>query len=191
MGMGPGGPADVEAPLVLAVRCGDHAAFGALYDRHGQLIYRYCYRHAVDSAQAEDLLSSVFLEAWRCRERMTLVDGSARAWLLGIAKNVTRTGARAHRRHAQALQRYAAMTELVYPDHATVVDDQISAAAAARAIWVQIALLPRPEREVAELCLLEGLSTAQTAAALDLREGNRQEPPAPSSTSPAGDSPHE
>lgn len=172
MGKGPVEPAEVEVLLVLAARRGDHAAFGTLYDRYGQLIYRYCYRRAADTAQAEDLLSTVFLEAWRCRERMSLVDGSARAWLLGIAKNVTRAGARAHRRHAQALQRYSAtMTERVPPDHATVVDDQVSAASAARAIWVQIALLPRPDREVAELCLLEGLTTAQAAAALDVREG--------------------
>lgn len=171
VGMGTIEPAD-DVALVVAARCGDHEAFGALYDRHGQLIYRYCYRHAADTSQAEDLLSTVFLEAWRCRERMALVDGSARAWLLGVAKNVTRARARANRRHAQALQRYsAAMTELVQPDHAAVVDSQVSAAAAARAIWVQIVLLPLAEREVAELCLLEGLTTAQTASALGLREG--------------------
>lgn len=157
---------------MLAARRGDQLAFGALYDRHGQLVYRYCHRHAVDPAEAEDLMSTTFLEAWRCRERMALVDGSARPWLLGIAKNLTRAGARAHRRHRRALQRFSSqMQDLVQPDHAAVVEDQVDAAVTARTIWMKIALLPRGDREVAELCLLEGLTAAQVAAALGLRRG--------------------
>ena len=160
-----------EVTLVAAVRRGDHEAFGALYDRHGPLIYRYCYRHGVDPSQAEDLLSIVFLEAWRCRERIAVVDGSARAWLLGVAKNVTRARARAHRRHAVALQRYApAPDDLVQPDHAPIVDEQVSAASTARALWVQIAQFPVADRQVAELCLVEGLTIAQAAAALGQRK---------------------
>ena len=160
-----------EVTLVMAVRRGDHEAFGALYDRHGPLIYRYCYRHGVDPSQAEDLLSIVFLEAWRCRERIAVVDGSARAWLLGVAKNLTRARARAHRRHAVALRRYAhAQDDLVHPDHAPIVDEQVSAASTVRALWVQIALFPVAKRQVAELCLLEGFTIAQAAAALGQRK---------------------
>ncbi|MEW1960798.1 sigma-70 family RNA polymerase sigma factor [Kineococcus sp. NPDC059986] len=156
--------------MVTAARGGDQDAFGSLYDRHAQLVYRYCHRHALDPSQAEDLMSVVFLEAWRCRLHIALVDGSARAWLLGVAKNVVRSNARTKRRHAEALQRYTATLEAdTVADHAPAIDDRISAASTARLVWTHMMLLPSPERAVAELCLLEDLSVAQAAVVLGQR----------------------
>ena len=100
-GQGPGS----EEQLVQAARGGDCEAFGCLYDEHVQVVFRFCARRSTDPDQAEDLTSITFLEAWRCRDRMVLVDGSVRAWLLGVAKNVVRNQERARRRHQVALRR--------------------------------------------------------------------------------------
>lgn len=160
-----------ECDLVGAASRGDQDAFAALYDRHAQMVYRYCWRHSPDPGQTEDLLSVVFLEAWRCRTRMIVVDDCLRAWLLGVAKNVLRTARRNERRYSRALQRYhATMDDSVQEDYAPGVDDHLASLQSARAVWLAISVLPAAERDVAELCLLEDFTVAQAAAALGQKE---------------------
>lgn len=50
-------------------RAGDADAFGLLFERHARAIYNYCFRRLGDWAAAEDMLSLVFLEAWRRRDK--------------------------------------------------------------------------------------------------------------------------
>jgi DNA-directed RNA polymerase specialized sigma24 family protein len=69
------------------------------YDAHALDVFAFCLRRCGDRTEAEDLLSIVFLEAWRCPERAVLVDGTWRPWLLGIASNGLRNAARSRRRH--------------------------------------------------------------------------------------------
>jgi len=40
-------------------------SFEALFELHARTIYNFCFRRTGDWAQAEDLTSVVFLEAWR------------------------------------------------------------------------------------------------------------------------------
>jgi DNA-directed RNA polymerase specialized sigma24 family protein len=70
-------------------RLGDTDAFGLLFERHARAIYNYCFRRTGDWAVAEDLLSVVFLEAWRRRNK-DLPEGKVLPWLFGIATNVVR-----------------------------------------------------------------------------------------------------
>ena len=67
----------------------DERSLGLLFERHAKLIYNYCFRRVGNWATAEDLVSVVFLEAWR--KRGTLLDPEkALPWLYGIATNVVR-----------------------------------------------------------------------------------------------------
>ena len=117
-------------------------------------------------------MSVVFLEAWKARQRAVLVDGSLRPWLYGIATNVLRNSARSARRHQAALDRYrrlhAPETEL---DHADAVADLADADRTRQAVDAAFRALSRKDRDVAELCLREGLSPAAAAAALGLPVG--------------------
>jgi RNA polymerase sigma factor (sigma-70 family) len=98
----------------------DRDAFAELYDEIAAELLRYLWRRCGDRAQAEDLLSVVFLEAWR--RRAALRPGApARPWLYGIATNVLRNHHRALRRHRAALQRIAAATG---PASAPSADEQ-------------------------------------------------------------------
>lgn len=160
-----------DGALLPLLHAGDHAAHGALFDRYGQLVYGFCARRCGDRGRAEDMLSIVFLEVWRCRTRIVLVDDSLRPWLLGVATNVLRHQARARRRHRDALIRFAASHNDVAPDPATGVDDDLTLAVRAQTALRAILDLPRREREVAELCLVEQLTTAGAAAALGVGEG--------------------
>lgn len=114
----------------------------------------------------------VFLQAWASRERMVLVEESARPWLLGIAANVLANERRCHRRHGAALARYHQLAATdAQPDPADVAANRVDAASAGARAIAALRELSGRERVVADLCLLEGLSTAEAARVLDLPEG--------------------
>jgi DNA-directed RNA polymerase specialized sigma24 family protein len=78
---------------------GDQQAFSELYERHAQVIYNYLFRRLADWSEAEDLTAVVFLEAFRQRRDVVVVDGKLVPWLYGIATNVLRNRRRAQWRH--------------------------------------------------------------------------------------------
>ena len=93
-----------DGMLWARVRAGDGEALGRLFERHGTAIYNYCFRRVGAWATAEDLVSIVFLEAWRHRGQQLPAD-KVLPWLYGIATNVVRNRRRAERRYAAALSR--------------------------------------------------------------------------------------
>jgi len=54
---------------------GDQQAFSEPYERHAQVIYNYLFRRLADWSEAEDLTAVVFLEAFRQRRDVVVVDG--------------------------------------------------------------------------------------------------------------------
>jgi RNA polymerase sigma-70 factor (ECF subfamily) len=74
-----------ELTLVRAARS-DAQAFGALYDRYVQRIYRYCLYRVSNAADAEDLTAQIFLSALEALPRYRQ-DGHFAAWLFSIARN--------------------------------------------------------------------------------------------------------
>src|SRR5207248_8817170 len=58
-----GGDLDGDAALVQAAKEGDAAAFGELYERYRDAIYRFCLARTGTSHDAEDLTSDVFVKA--------------------------------------------------------------------------------------------------------------------------------
>lgn len=86
----------VETLMRNRFRHGDRNALGELYDEHAQVLYRYALRVTGDWAEAEDVVSVTFLEAWRSREKLHPGGDSLRPWLLGIATNIMRRNARTH-----------------------------------------------------------------------------------------------
>jgi RNA polymerase sigma-70 factor (ECF subfamily) len=97
---------------------GDGGAFGALFDRHRERVYRHARRLAVTRHDAEDVVASAFLELWRHRNKVRLVDGSVLPWLLITTTNVGRNASRAQRRYRQFLERLPRAPE--QPDAAEV-----------------------------------------------------------------------
>jgi RNA polymerase sigma-70 factor (ECF subfamily) len=86
-----------DSVLWSRARTGDSDAFGMLFERHARTIYNYCFRRVANWDTAEDLVSIVFLEAWRRLDK-PLPSGKELPWLYGIATNVIRNRRRAERR---------------------------------------------------------------------------------------------
>lgn len=143
----------------------DTARFERLFDRHAAELLGYCFRRTADAALAEDLVSVVFLEAWRRRGALRS-DADARPWLYGIATNVVRHQWRSRRRHAAALARMAGGR-----DDGEPADEVLARQHEMRAVLAGVAALPRGEQDVLALCVWSDLSYEDAARALDLPVG--------------------
>jgi RNA polymerase sigma-70 factor, ECF subfamily len=75
-----------DAELVGAIARGDQLSMRQLYERHSTRVYRFARRLGADHSAAEDLVSEVFLDVWRCGSTFA---GRARVstWLLAITRN--------------------------------------------------------------------------------------------------------
>lgn len=155
-------------PVVLS-----RAALAQAFDEHAAALLRYCERRCDDPWAAEDSLSIVFLEAWRSRQRAFMLESSMAPWLYGIAANVLRTERRSRRRYRAALERFHSgeASSEGSADHADLAASAADAPRVRLALDEAFAQLSRKDREVAELCLTQGLSAAAAAAALGLPEG--------------------
>lgn len=157
-----------DAALIRGSRT-DPDRFGELYDRHARELHRYLARR-LGTAQADDLVSEVFLTAFRLRARYDLDRVDARPWLYGIATNLLRR----HRRSEQAQYRAMARTgvdPLAGPDHAEDVALRVSAQSDARAVAGALAGLTTKERDVLLLFVWAGLAYEDVAQALDVPVG--------------------
>src|SRR3954470_16000986 len=89
-------------------RDGEADCFGVLFDRHGEAVRAFCARRTGSVDVADDLVSTVFLEAWRRRGEVELVDGNALPWLYGIARRTMQHRWRTALRHRRGLGRVGA-----------------------------------------------------------------------------------
>ncbi len=78
---------NAEAAIVDAAIGGDIHAFGRLYDRHLDRIYRHIYYRIGNRSDAEDITQQVFLQAWTAIGRYRRTDVPFVVWLLAIANN--------------------------------------------------------------------------------------------------------
>ncbi|MBM4435448.1 MAG: hypothetical protein FJ028_10220 [Chloroflexi bacterium] len=82
-----GGRAGSDASLVSGARSGDAAAFGTLYERYRDAVYRYRLARTGSSADAEDMTSDVFVKALGSLDRNAAIGRalSPRRFLLSFA----------------------------------------------------------------------------------------------------------
>lgn len=157
-----------DADLWARSRAGDADAFGLLFDRHAKLIYNYCFRRIGNRETAQDMLSMVFLEAWRRREKELPAD-KVLPWLYGIATNVVRHQRRSERRFAAALSRVPRIQ--AEPDFAGALAERLDHERRAEQALGLLRALPAREQDVFVLCAGMELSYEDTALALGVPVG--------------------
>ena len=77
---------DADEALIQAIAKGDRPAMQTLYRRHHVRIYRFILRLTNDASLAEDLVSEVFIGAWR-QAGSFRSKSQVSTWLLAIARN--------------------------------------------------------------------------------------------------------
>jgi RNA polymerase sigma-70 factor (ECF subfamily) len=167
-GGGPVTPVEQADDAALAARAskGESAAFGLLYDRHVEAIYRYVYYRVRDDAEAEDLTSDVFMRALKAMPRYEPRQAFL-AWLYRIARNAVIDRARRGKRQVS----YEDALEHPGADTIVVPDDEVLAHSDNDTLRGALAQLTPLQQEVIVLRFLEGYSTQEIAHIVGKREG--------------------
>ena len=144
--------------------------FGQLFDRHAVVVHRYL-TSRVGVEAADDLVSEVFVAAFRCRKSYDTRFTNALPWLFGIAANVVRHHRRSEGRRSALVQRLD--QQPVGPPGGDA--DDLAAEIIGRAdfddVRRAIEQLDERCRDVLILYAAFDLSYQQIAEALDLRVG--------------------
>lgn len=157
-----------DAELWARSRTGDRDAFGLLFDRHARVVYNYCFRLTGHQETALDLVSIVFLEAWRRREKDLPAD-KVLPWLYGIAANVVRHQRRSERRYAAALSKLPKTQ--IEPDFSADSTESLDFERQAQQALTLLRELPKREQDVFVLCEAMELSYEDAALALGVPVG--------------------
>ncbi|MCU1529677.1 MAG: polymerase, sigma-24 subunit, subfamily [Frondihabitans sp.] len=148
---------------------GDGDAFGELYDQHRDRVFRHLLRFGESHADAEDATAVVFLELWRRRGSVHVVDDSVLPWLIVTATNVGRNAARSRRRYRGVLLRIPAQEAAA--DASEDALRRLPLADTDRALARALDELPRVDAQILALTALEGYSLAEAASVLGLTAG--------------------
>jgi RNA polymerase sigma-70 factor, ECF subfamily len=153
--------------IVLRAREGEPEAFGVLYDRYVDVVYRFVYHRVGTHALAEDLTSETFLRALRRMSRFTWQGKDFGAWLVTIARNLVLDHFKSGRYRLEVStpdlpdgDRWEEGPERAVLDGFT-----------RRALFSAVRQLGAEQRECVVLRFLHGLSVAETAAVMGKNTG--------------------
>ena len=158
-----------DAVLWLEATSGTEASFGVVYDRYRARIFRKAYSRVLDRTDAEDVVAVVFLEAWRRRRDVRLVDGSLLPWHLVVTTNVSLNTERSGRRYRRLLAKLPAAEDAVDPSNE--VGDRLDSERMSQQITAALQRLGASDRRIVDLCLVDQLPMAAVASVLDLPVG--------------------
>lgn len=165
-----------EQRLLERIRAGDKTACAECIDLHSAGVYRLALRMLGDPYEAEDIVQETFLNAFRTIDSFE-GRSSLGTWLYRIAYNA----ALMRLRQKQPLyvsidpageEEEAAATPVQLFDWCCLPEEDFQSAEARSELERAIGELPEPLRAVFILRELEGLSTEETAQALDLSVAN-------------------
>ncbi len=151
-------PNDEELDLVRRAKAGDREAFGALYDRHVDHVYRYAFYRVRRMEDAEDVTSETFHRALAAMPRF-VPRRPFLAFLYIIARNVIVDRARRERPRASFEDAIEHPSDAIAPDEAAVASDE------ALRLRGAIQRLAPLQQEIVVMRFIEGLSYAEVAAA--------------------------
>jgi RNA polymerase sigma-70 factor, ECF subfamily len=157
---------DEDAALAVRASGGDVTAFGLLYDRHVDAIYRYVYYRVRDDAEAEDLTSDVFMRALKAMPRYEPRQAFL-AWLYRIARNAVIDRARRGGRQVS----FEDAIEHPTADQIVEPDTELLARSDSDTLRAALKRLTPLQQEVLVLRFLEGFSTQEIARIVGKREG--------------------
>jgi len=161
--------------LVHAAQAGDSAAFGQLYDRYVDTVFRYVLFRMSDRDLAEDVTSETFLRALRRISTVSYQGRDVGAWFITIARNLVFDHVKSSRFRCEVVT-----DEVTEPGQAAGrAQSQDTSEPEQRAmtnvtntkLLDSVASLGADQRECVVLRFLQGLSVAETAHIMNRNEG--------------------
>jgi len=161
------GDREVVADLVRRAQDGDADAFGSLYDRYAEGIYRFCYHRTTSVALAEDLTSETFFRALRAISTFRWQGRDFGAWLTTIARNLVTDHYKSSRARLETVS--AGLPDR--GDQSPGPEDLTLSQLTNEVLTQALCRLPDEQRDCLVMRFLQGLSTAETAEALERSDG--------------------
>ena len=160
------GRAEVVA-LVARAQAGDAEAFGLLYDRYLDLVYRYVYYRVGTKSLAEDLVSETFLRALRRIGTFEWQGRDFAAWLITIARNLIADHYKSGRFRLEV-----STADMLDADRADEgIESGVLEGITNAVILEAVKKLNDEQQECVVLRFLQGLSVLETAQAMGKSEG--------------------
>jgi RNA polymerase sigma-70 factor (ECF subfamily) len=147
-----------DRELIADVANGNEAAFGQLYDRFADRVYRYAYTILRGKHLAEEVAQETMIAVWKGASRFA-GRSKVSTWIFGIARN-----------QSYSLVRKEIRTERV-PDVSLVQPDPAPGIHRQERVARALEQLSDDHREVVFLTFYEGLSYGEIAAILDIPTG--------------------
>lgn len=154
-----------DAQLITLAQRGDTDAFGRLYERYVEQIFRYVRARVSDDRDAEDLTESVFVRSYEALENYEERGYPYSSFLYQVARNVLVDHYRRHDEN-QSLDSVEPL-----PGNTPDLEQKIVEQEQVGRIQEALAELPPDYQEVIRLRVMLSLPTATAAAWLDRSEG--------------------
>jgi RNA polymerase sigma-70 factor (ECF subfamily) len=154
-----------DADLVTQTKSGDVEAFGILYERYVERIYRYVQVRVTEQTVAEDITENVFLRAYEAIDRYQERGHAFSAFLYRVARNQLVDHYRKKKEDApiEAADQVAAASP--------PMDESLIHAEKVREIQDAMATLPEDYQEVIRLRVALDMPTSEVAEWLGRSEG--------------------
>jgi RNA polymerase sigma-70 factor (ECF subfamily) len=157
-----------DAALARRAGSGEAEAFGVLYDRYVDAVYRYVFYRVRNEAEAEDVTSDVFMRALRAIPKYEPRQAFL-AWLYRIARNAVIDRSR----RQTARQQVSFEDALAHPNADQVVNPDAGLLAGSDASVVRVAMqqLTPLQQEILVLRYVEGYDTKTISKLVGKRDG--------------------
>lgn len=163
-----------EKILIESAQNGDSAAFGQLYDRYAERIYRFIFLKTGHKNDAEDIMHEVFLAGWRTIGSYELRSSIPfTSWLYRIASNRVIDWYRTRKSNSsldEMMESNTLPVELASTGHAGLLE-ALDRGFAIDAVMKGIRSLNDTEQSVLLMRYVEDLSPEETANAIGKTAG--------------------
>ena len=153
--------------LVDLAKEGDAEAFGQLYDHYVTGVFRFIYYRVGSQQLAEDLTSETFVRGLRAIQRFNWQGKDFGAWLTTIARNLVAD----HFKSSRSRLEIVSETIPEGKTHAPSPEQEVLSLISNEMLFAAVSGLPAEQRDCILMRFIQGLSIAQTAAALGRSEG--------------------
>ena len=167
----PEGETAVSIALVQRAQQGDAEAFGLLYDKYVDQVYRYIVYRVPSTQLAEDLTSETFLRALRRISSFTWQGRDVGAWFVTIARNLI-TDHYKSGRYRLELSADDVSTVTGAADMTTAgPENEVLEAMQNKVLLEAVKQLNTEQQECIVLRFLQGLSVSETAQIMGKNDG--------------------
>lgn len=156
-----------DAEVYQAVKSGQKAALGILYDRYGKLVYGLALKILNNPQEAEDLTQEIFVALWR-NQSYNPSRGSLGSFLMTVTRSRAIDKLRSRNTSLKFLDRWSKTMSV---ETTNTPFEQASFSERSQQVRNALTQLSQEQRQILEMVYFEGLSQSEISQQLGLPLG--------------------